>query len=61
MLFFFLSYVVWNLLVLQHHYENGYFHISQNKPIIRTHLLSERFGSDYRCLVRLQGLEPGTP
>ena len=39
------------------HYGSGCFRIGQRKPIIRTHLLSEK-GSDYRGLVRLKGLEP---
>ena len=38
-------------------YGSGYAQTSQRKPIIRTHLLSEK-GSDYMGLVRLKGLEP---
>ena len=36
---------------------NGCFRIGQRKPIIRTHLLSEK-GSDYMGLVPLTGVEP---
>lgn len=39
---------------------SGCFHIGQSKPIIRTHLLSEK-GSDYMGLVRLTGVEPVRP
>ena len=40
--------------------ENRCFRIGQRKPIIRTHLLSEK-GSDYRGLVREAGVEPARP
>ena len=36
---------------------SGCFRIGQRKPIIRTHLLSEK-GSDYMGLVPVAGLEP---
>ena len=56
----FLNLVVWNLHALQRHRESVYPQIYQSVLIIRTHLLSGRFGSDYRCLVHPARLERAT-
>ena len=48
---------VWRSASVPVHFGSGYAQISRRKPIIRTHLLSEK-GSDYVGLVRLKGLEP---
>ena len=54
---FFGALSVWRLLSSPGHSGSGYSQTSQRKPIIRTHLLSEK-GSDYMGLVPVVGLEP---
>ena len=50
----------WKSVLSSPHCGNGYLHIGQRKPIIRTHLQPET-GSDYIGLVLQRGLEPRTP
>ena len=53
---FFAALSAWRLASAPPHYGNAYSQISQRKPIIRTHPLSET-GSDYMGLVREAGVE----
>ena len=49
--------LVWRWASAPPRFGSGCFRIGQRKPIIRTHLLSEK-GSDYMGLVPVAGLEP---
>ena len=54
---FFEALSAWRSVSVPARFGNGYAQISQRKPIIRTHFLSEK-GSDYMDVVRVWGLEP---